>query len=91
MLPIGSSYHDSHLTFQNMTPSKRGGRQPTESPTQLKKRKQLSMDDYVISVCFILKFENFVINFISFIFSYSSVLSAPFCREKRGSDYQSVM
>ncbi|XWS53660.1 hypothetical protein CRYUN_Cryun10bG0019800 [Craigia yunnanensis] len=32
----------------NMTPSKRGGRQPTESP-QLKKRKQLSMDDYVIS------------------------------------------
>ncbi|XWS08634.1 hypothetical protein CRYUN_Cryun40dG0018600 [Craigia yunnanensis] len=34
---------------KNMTPSKRGGRQPTESPTQLKKRKQLSMDDYVIS------------------------------------------
>ncbi|XWS53663.1 hypothetical protein CRYUN_Cryun10bG0019800 [Craigia yunnanensis] len=33
---------------KNMTPSKRGGRQPTESP-QLKKRKQLSMDDYVIS------------------------------------------
>ncbi|XVE65663.1 hypothetical protein DITRI_Ditri08aG0018200 [Diplodiscus trichospermus] len=34
---------------KSMTPSKRGGRQPTESPTQLKKRKQLSMDDYVIS------------------------------------------
>ncbi|XVF38658.1 hypothetical protein REPUB_Repub20aG0121500 [Reevesia pubescens] len=34
---------------KNMTPSKRGGRQPTESPTQLKKRKQLSMDDYVVS------------------------------------------
>ncbi|XP_022760503.1 ISWI chromatin-remodeling complex ATPase CHR11-like isoform X4 [Durio zibethinus] len=34
---------------KNMTPSKRGGRQPTESPTQQKKRKQLSMDDYVIS------------------------------------------
>ncbi|OMO98416.1 SNF2-related protein [Corchorus olitorius] len=32
---------------KNMTPSKRGGRQPTESPNQLKKRKQLSMDDYV--------------------------------------------
>ncbi|KAK9267866.1 hypothetical protein L1049_010303 [Liquidambar formosana] len=31
-----------------MTPSKRGsGRQPTESPTSLKKRKQLSMDDYL--------------------------------------------
>ncbi|XWS39063.1 hypothetical protein CRYUN_Cryun18bG0017900 [Craigia yunnanensis] len=33
---------------KNMTPSKRGGRQPTESPTQLKKQKQLPMDDYVI-------------------------------------------
>ncbi|OMO53725.1 SNF2-related protein [Corchorus capsularis] len=32
---------------KNMTPTKRGGRQPTESPNQLKKRKQLSMDDYV--------------------------------------------
>ncbi|XVE82084.1 hypothetical protein DITRI_Ditri15bG0118300 [Diplodiscus trichospermus] len=34
---------------KSMTPSKRGGRQPTESPTQPKKRKQLSMDDYVAS------------------------------------------
>ncbi|XVF28376.1 hypothetical protein REPUB_Repub15cG0024300 [Reevesia pubescens] len=34
---------------KNLTPSKRVGRQPTESPTQLKKRKQLSMDDYVTS------------------------------------------
>ncbi|XWS14026.1 hypothetical protein CRYUN_Cryun36dG0088700 [Craigia yunnanensis] len=34
---------------KNMTPSKRGGRQSTESPTQPKKKKQLSMDDYVIS------------------------------------------
>ncbi|XP_061990453.1 ISWI chromatin-remodeling complex ATPase CHR11 [Rosa rugosa] len=33
---------------KNMTPSKRGtGRQPTESPSSLKKRKQLTMDDYV--------------------------------------------
>ncbi|KAK9275988.1 hypothetical protein L1049_023264 [Liquidambar formosana] len=33
---------------KSMTPSKRGsGRQPTESPTSLKKRKQLSMDDYL--------------------------------------------
>ncbi|XVF62646.1 hypothetical protein PTKIN_Ptkin09bG0025000 [Pterospermum kingtungense] len=32
---------------KNATPSKRGGRQPTESPTQLKKRKQPSTDDYV--------------------------------------------
>ncbi|KAH9683340.1 ISWI chromatin-remodeling complex ATPase CHR11 [Citrus sinensis] len=32
---------------KNMTPSKRGGgRQPNESPSSLKKRKQLSMDDY---------------------------------------------
>ncbi|TYI38841.1 hypothetical protein ES332_A02G056700v1 [Gossypium tomentosum] len=30
---------------KNMTPSKRSGKQPTESPNQLKKRKQLSMDD----------------------------------------------
>ncbi|KAE8698315.1 SWI/SNF-related matrix-associated actin-dependent regulator of chromatin subfamily A member 5 [Hibiscus syriacus] len=34
---------------KNMTPSKRGGRQPTESPAQLKRPKQLSMDDYVVS------------------------------------------
>ncbi|TYI06933.1 hypothetical protein E1A91_A10G177700v1 [Gossypium mustelinum] len=34
---------------KNITPSKRGGRQPTESPTQQKKRKQLSMDDYANS------------------------------------------
>ncbi|XVF66272.1 hypothetical protein PTKIN_Ptkin10aG0021700 [Pterospermum kingtungense] len=34
---------------KSATPSKRGGRQPTESPTQLKKRKQLTMDDYVTS------------------------------------------
>ncbi|KAB2067841.1 hypothetical protein ES319_A09G255900v1 [Gossypium barbadense] len=34
---------------KNMTPSKRGGRQPIESPAQPKKPKQLSMDDYVIS------------------------------------------
>ncbi|KAL6188629.1 hypothetical protein ACLB2K_040020 [Fragaria x ananassa] len=33
---------------KNMTPSKRGtGRQPTESPSSMKKRKQLTMDDYV--------------------------------------------
>ncbi|KAB2040133.1 hypothetical protein ES319_D02G060000v1 [Gossypium barbadense] len=30
---------------KNMTPSKRSGKQPIESPNQLKKRKQLSMDD----------------------------------------------
>ncbi|XVF28377.1 hypothetical protein REPUB_Repub15cG0024300 [Reevesia pubescens] len=54
---------------KNLTPSKRVGRQPTESPTQLKKRKQLSMDDYVTSsVCFIQKSDNFVMNFVSFIF-----------------------
>ncbi|GMI72169.1 chromatin-remodeling protein 11 [Hibiscus trionum] len=34
---------------KNITPSKRGGRQPTESPAQLKRPKQLSMDDYVVS------------------------------------------
>ncbi|KAI9195095.1 hypothetical protein LWI28_011572 [Acer negundo] len=36
---------------KNMTPSKRaaGGRQPTESPSSQKKRKQLSMDDYLSS------------------------------------------
>ncbi|KAK8507090.1 hypothetical protein V6N13_069881 [Hibiscus sabdariffa] len=32
---------------KNLTPSKRGGRQPIESPAQLKRPKQLSMDDYV--------------------------------------------
>ncbi|MBA0685147.1 hypothetical protein Goari_026686, partial [Gossypium aridum] len=40
---------------KNMTPSKRGGRQPIESPAQPKKPKQLSMDDYVISVRFLLE------------------------------------
>lgn len=41
-----------HVMFQNMTPSKRGtGRQPTESPSSMKKRKQLTMDDYVSTVC----------------------------------------
>lgn len=35
---------------KNSTPSKRGSaRQPTETPTPLKKRKQLSMDDYLSS------------------------------------------
>ena len=35
-----------------MTPSKRAlSRQATESPSSLKKRKQLTMDDYVSSVC----------------------------------------
>ncbi|KAK8557470.1 hypothetical protein V6N13_013741 [Hibiscus sabdariffa] len=34
---------------KNLTPSKRGGRQPIESPAQLKRPKQLSMDDYVVS------------------------------------------
>ncbi|XP_021904901.1 ISWI chromatin-remodeling complex ATPase CHR11 isoform X2 [Carica papaya] len=35
---------------KNLTPSKRAsGRQPTESPTSQKKRKQLSMDDYLSS------------------------------------------
>lgn len=44
---------------KNMTPSKRGGgRQPNESPSSLKKRKQLSMDDYVSSVNISLKFKN---------------------------------
>ncbi|KAE8725380.1 SWI/SNF-related matrix-associated actin-dependent regulator of chromatin subfamily A member 5 [Hibiscus syriacus] len=37
---------------KNMTPSKRSGRQLTESPAQLKRPKQLSMDDYVVSVRF---------------------------------------
>ncbi|KAA3456186.1 ISWI chromatin-remodeling complex ATPase CHR11 isoform X2 [Gossypium australe] len=40
---------------KNMTPTKRGGRQPIESPAQPKKPKQLSMDDYVISVRFLLE------------------------------------
>ncbi|GMJ14062.1 chromatin-remodeling protein 11 [Hibiscus trionum] len=44
---------------KNMTPSKRGGRQPIESPAQLKKPKQLSMDDYVVSVRFLLKLLEF--------------------------------
>ncbi|KAL4284176.1 hypothetical protein GQ457_16G031110 [Hibiscus cannabinus] len=34
---------------KNLTPSKRGGRQPIESPAQLKRPKQLSMDDYMVS------------------------------------------
>lgn len=36
-----------------MTPSKRaaGRQQPNESPSSQKKRKQLSMDDYLSSVC----------------------------------------
>ncbi|KDP40014.1 hypothetical protein JCGZ_02012 [Jatropha curcas] len=34
---------------KNMTPSKRAMGRQTESPTSLKKRKQLSMDDYVTS------------------------------------------
>lgn len=47
------SYIMYHVLFQSMTPSKRAmGRQPTESPISGKKRKQLTMDDYV-SVCFI--------------------------------------
>ncbi|WZY75121.1 hypothetical protein YC2023_021505 [Brassica napus] len=38
-------------SFQNGTPSKRAlGREAIESPTFLKKRKQLSMDDFVTSV-----------------------------------------
>ena len=38
-------------SFQNGTPSKRAlGREAIESPTVLKKRKQLSMDDFVTSV-----------------------------------------
>ncbi|MBA0681575.1 hypothetical protein Goari_023371, partial [Gossypium aridum] len=41
---------------KNMTPSKRSGKQPTESPNQLKKRKQLSMDDNANSVCLDLGF-----------------------------------
>ncbi|XP_057960138.1 ISWI chromatin-remodeling complex ATPase CHR11 isoform X1 [Malania oleifera] len=43
---------------KNMTPSKRAvGRPPTESPNStLKKRKQLSMDDYLSSVSFVLSF-----------------------------------
>lgn len=40
-----------HKLFQNGTPSKRAlGREAIESPTFLKKRKQLSMDDSVTSV-----------------------------------------
>ncbi|KAK3189791.1 hypothetical protein Dsin_029352 [Dipteronia sinensis] len=44
---------------KNMTPSKRaaGGRQPTESPSSQKKRKQLSMDDYLSSVCLLMRSE----------------------------------
>lgn len=38
------------ILFQSMTPSKRSLARQTESPTNLKKRKQLSMDDYVNSV-----------------------------------------
>ncbi|KAJ0959872.1 hypothetical protein J5N97_000394 [Dioscorea zingiberensis] len=39
------------LLEENMTPSKRGtGRQPTERPSSLKKRKQLTMDDYVSTI-----------------------------------------
>lgn len=39
------------ILFQNGTPSKRAlGREAIESPTFLKKRKQLSMDDFVTSV-----------------------------------------
>ena len=38
-------------SFQNGTPSKRAlGREAIENPTFLKKRKQMSMDDFVTSV-----------------------------------------
>ena len=40
--------------FQNLTPSKRALARQTESPSSLKKRKQLTMDDYVTSVCYCL-------------------------------------
>lgn len=87
---VGSFIMILILHFQNMTPSKRGGRQPTESPTQMKKRKQLSMDDYVISVCFILKFVNFAVNFVSYSVLSEKVVFVSFCREKRGSDTSNV-
>ncbi|KAA3485312.1 ISWI chromatin-remodeling complex ATPase CHR11-like [Gossypium australe] len=45
---------------KNMTPSKRSGKQPTESLNQLKKRKQISMDDNANSVCLDLGYENSV-------------------------------
>lgn len=39
------------VLFQSMTPSKRAiARQATESPGSMKKRKQLTMDDYIGSV-----------------------------------------
>jgi hypothetical protein len=37
--------------FQNLTPSKRALARQTESPSSLKKRKQMTMDDYVSTVC----------------------------------------
>lgn len=49
-----------HKLFQSATPSKRAlGRQANESPSSLKKRKQLSMDDFVSSVCKIIRIVNF--------------------------------
>ena len=41
------------ISFQSMTPSKRALARQSESPTNLKKRKQLSKDDYVNSVSFL--------------------------------------
>ncbi|KHF97869.1 hypothetical protein F383_15287 [Gossypium arboreum] len=73
---------------KNITPSKRGGRQPTESPTQQKKRKQLSMDDYANSVGFILKSEIFIdeIYFLHCCYKSGICLVYLFCRVKRGSE-----
>lgn len=77
------------ILFQSMTPSKRALARQTESPTNLKKRKQLSMDDYVNSVSFL----DTISNHLSFCpllprsGQNSSNLTGSICRESGGSNF----
>lgn len=74
-----------------MTPSKRGGRQPIESPAQLKKPKQLSMDDYVISVRFYWNFLEFGDELCFFISRNIKVVFISICRGKRGNEKPQIL
>lgn len=47
-----------------MTPSKRALARQTESPSSLKKRKQLTMDDYASTVCTLTKCVIFLVDYI---------------------------
>lgn len=61
---VNSSHTRVWQIFQSMTPSKRALARQTESPSSLKKRKQLTMDDYTSTVCILAKYAlySFLIN-----------------------------